>query len=138
MKKLATVILALLGNLAVAADPGQLPDSRRWATAVNSGDAAVVADLYAADAVLVTPGLEIISTAGAIADFLLSPGSGSAGDLDIAVIDSRREGDTLYQSAVWVATVTRHGIDSTLDGAMNSVYALQPDGSWKITLQHWN
>ena len=140
MRQITAIFLMLVTSItaATAGDHDTLPDGRQWASAVNAGDTATLASLYAGDAVLVAPSLEIISRPQAIARYLLSKDQGQPSGMQVEVINSRLDGDTLYQSAVWVASVTRNGITSSIDGELNNVYARQNDGTWKIKIQNWN
>jgi ketosteroid isomerase-like protein len=56
----------------------------------------------------------------------------------VQTINVSIEDDIIYQTAVWIATVTSNGVATDLEGEMTNVIARQSDGSWKIQLQSWN
>lgn len=138
MKTSKLILAALLGTSTVAAQAETASPTGFWTGAVNSGDTGAIASLYTDDAVLVSPGTELISAPKAIGDFWAAKHNAGARDFRLLSVNESRNGDTLYQSAVWTTKVTSNGKESVLEGQMTNVLARQPDGTWKIQLQSWN
>ena len=142
MKLLHTLVLTLLVSSAGAATESiesaiELSNTN-WERAFNSGDSAALAELYSADAVLVSPSLEIFNAKHDIRQFWKEHRLTGTDNLRLQSINFRIQGDVIYQSAVWLATKTSNGIAAELDGEMTNVMTRQQDGSWKIQLQSWN
>jgi ketosteroid isomerase-like protein len=97
-----------------------------------------IASLYTADAVLVSPGAEIIARPAAIGEYWVAKRKAGATGFRLVSVSERQEGDLLYQSAAWTTTFSGDGRTSVFDGQMTNVLQRQPDGSWKIRLQSWN
>ncbi len=138
MKHSKLILAALIGTASTASLAETVPQAVSWASVVNSGDTAAIARLYTDDAVLVSPGTELIAAPGAIGDYWIAKRKSGASDFRFLSVNERLEGDTLYQSAVWTSKFTSNGQVNSLDGQMTNVLARQPDGSWKIRLQSWN
>ena len=138
MKYSKLVLAALIGTASTASVAESASPAGFWANAVNSGDTTAIARLYTSDAVLVSPGTELISAPGAIGDYWIAKRKSGASDFRVLSVNERIEGDILYQSAVWTSKFTSNGEVSRLEGQMTNVLARQPDGSWKIQLQSWN
>jgi len=138
MKYSKLVFAALIGATSTAALAENASSAGFWANAVNSGDTAAIARLYTEDAVLVSPGTELISAPDAIGDYWVARRKSGASDFQVLSVNERLEGDTLYQSAVWTSKFTSNGKVGGLEGQMTNVLARQPDGNWKIRLQSWN
>ena len=138
MKHSKLILAALISTASSASLADTLPQAGSWASVVNSGDTAAIARLYTDDAVLVSPGTELIAAPGAIGDYWIAKRKSGASDFRFLSVNERLEGDTLYQSAVWTSKFTSNGQVNSLDGQMTNVLARQPDGSWKIRLHSWN
>ena len=138
MKYSKLILTAFIGTASAASLAETVPQTGSWASVVNSGDTAAIARLYTDDAVLVSPGTELIAAPGAIGDYWIAKRKSGASDFRFLSVNERLEGDTLYQSAVWTSKFTSNGQVNSLDGQMTNVLARQPDGSWKIKLQSWN
>lgn len=138
MKTSKLILAATLGLAAAAAQADAPFATSVWAQAVNSGDTAALASLYTSDAVLVSPGTEIVSAPRAISDFWAAKRKSGASDFQVINVNERVEGDTMYQSAVWSTSFTSNGQVSELEGQMTNVLERQADGRWKIQLQSWN
>ena len=138
MKYSKLILAAFIGTASAASLAETVPQTGSWASVVNSGDTAAIARLYTDDAVLVSPGTELIAAPGAIGDYWIAKRKSGASEFRSLSVNERLEGDTLYQSAVWTSKFTSNGQVNSLDGQMTNVLARQPDGSWKIKLQSWN
>ncbi|OGT81895.1 MAG: hypothetical protein A3H91_02760 [Gammaproteobacteria bacterium RIFCSPLOWO2_02_FULL_61_13] len=138
MKYSKLILAAFIGTASAASLAETVPQTGSWASVVNSGDTAAIARLYTDDAVLVSPGTELIAAPGAIGDYWIAKRKSGASEFRFLSVNERLEGDTLYQSAVWTSKFTSNGQVNSLDGQMTNVLARQPDGSWKIKLQSWN
>lgn len=137
--KTSILILSIALGLAGSAAQAETPFATSvWARAVNSGDRAALASLYTSDAVLVSPGTEIVSAPGAISDYWAAKRSAGAGDFQVVSVNERTEGNKVYQSAVWATTFNSNGQISEMEGQMTNVLVRQDDGRWKIQLQSWN
>lgn len=129
---LAAVQAAGAGTASTVADT-----TARFESAFNSGDAAVLANLYTEDAIVVSPSQEIIQARPGIRDFWANKMDTGTSTFQVHAINQRENGNSAYQTAVWNATVTSNGRASEFYGEMTSVLARQPDGSWKILVQNW-
>ncbi|MBI2993744.1 MAG: SgcJ/EcaC family oxidoreductase [Gammaproteobacteria bacterium] len=106
-------------------------------SAFNAGDAGRIADLYTEDAIVVSPSQEIVKARPEIREFWAGKIDSGTSSFRVHPINLREDGDSAYQTAVWNATVTSNGRPSEFYGEMTSVFARQPDGSWKIQVQNW-
>ena len=142
MKMLYSVIMALL--LASANATTEPIESEVWINnkslemAINSGDTSALADLYAKDAFVVPPSLEILNAQDEIRNNWVSQKLTGTENFQVQTVNLRLHDDLIYQTAVWFATVTENGIAIELGGEMTNVIGRQDDGSWKIKLQSWN
>ena len=142
MKLIYTLILALLVSLTSAITASAESDiwinNKNWEIAFNSGDADALASLYTEDAIVVPPSLEILDAQEEIKNYWANQYMEGTDNFRVQTINLRIHGDVIYQTAVWVATVTSNGISTDLEGEMTNVMSRQQDGSWKIQLQSWN
>lgn len=142
MKMLYSVIMALL--LASANATTEPIESEVWINnkslemAINSGDTSALAGLYAKDAFVVPPSLEILNAQDEIRNNWVSQKLTGTENFQVQTVNLRLHDDLIYQTAVWFATVTENGIAIELGGEMTNVIGRQDDGSWKIKLQSWN
>ena len=134
------LLVALAGPAAGTADPATVTAevNTRWEAAFAAGDAATLATLYAADATVVSPGLEIVNSAAEIEKFWAAKIGSGTREFRVQSINLRVEGDRVYQTAAWSAGLLVKGRLNRFDGEMTNVLARQPDGSWKIQLQNWH
>jgi ketosteroid isomerase-like protein len=142
MKLINTLILALLVSSASAATGSTESDmwinNKTWELAFNAGDTDALTKLYSEDAIVVPPSLEILNAQEQIKDYWTNQILSGTNNFRVQTINLKVQGDVIYQSAVWIATVTSNGVATDLDGEMTNVIARQTDGSWKIQLQSWN
>lgn len=146
MKVISTVCALAMTLAAVPAVNGVNNQSaaieasnHRWLSAFNRGDTRELAELYTSDAVIMPPSSEILSNPVAIKSYWDGLRSIGVNDFALYTVNTEREGDTVYQSAMWEATrYTARGDTVRFDGNMYSVLERQKDGSWKIRLQSWN
>ncbi len=142
MKLIYTLILALFVSLTSAATASAESDiwinNKNWEIAFNSGDTDALASLYTEDAIVVPPSLEILDAQEEIKNYWANQYMEGTDNFQIQTINLRIHGDVIYQTAVWVATVTSNGVATDFDGEMTNVMSRQQDGSWKIKLQSWN
>jgi len=136
------LILALLVSSASAATGSTESDmwinNKTWELAFNAGDTDALGKLYTEDAVVMPPSLEILNAPGKIKDYWDNQILSGTNNFRVQTINLRVQDDVVYQTAVWIATVTSNGVATDLDGEMTNVLARQTDGSWKIQLQSWN
>lgn len=146
MKVISTVCALLVTLAAVPAVMGVNDQStaveasnQHWLSAFNRGDTRKLAELYTSDAVIMPPSSEILSDPVAIKTYWDGLRSVGVDDFNLYTVNTERDGDTIYQSAMWEATRYTAGGDTVrFDGNMYSVLERQKDGSWKIRLQSWN
>ena len=138
---IAILSLSLINTVGANAEPGEIgvrDNNVRWEYALNKGDTSSLTDLYTEDAIVMAPSLEIVSSKADIKDFWSSQINLGTEDFQVENVYIRVDGDTAYQSAIWVATLNINGISSIIDGEMTNVMERQADGKWKIRLQSWN
>ncbi|HSR63232.1 MAG TPA: DUF4440 domain-containing protein [Gammaproteobacteria bacterium] len=146
MKVISTVCALLITLAVVPAVMGVNEESasieasnHRWLSAFNRGDTRELGELYTSDAVIMPPSSEILSDPVAIKSYWDGLHSVGVNDFNLYPVNTERDGDTVYQSALWEATrYTAKGDTIRFDGNMYSVLERQKDGSWKIKLQSWN
>ncbi len=142
MKLINTLILALFAASASAVTADIESDiwiaNKTWEISYNSGDTDALSKLYTDDAVVVPPSLEILNAPEKIKYFWANQKRGGTDNFRVQTINLRVHGDVIYQTAVWIATVTSNGVATEFDDEMTNVIAKQADGSWKIQLQSWN
>jgi ketosteroid isomerase-like protein len=142
MKLINTLILALVVSSASAATGSTESDmwinNKTWELAFNAGDTDALTRLYSEDAIVVPPSLEILNAPEKIKDYWINQILSGTDNFRVQTINLKVQGDVIYQTAVWIATVTSNGVATDLDGEMTNVIARQTDGSWKIQLQSWN
>src|SRR5690606_17110760 len=109
--------------------------NRLFEEAYRAGDIETLASLYAEDAIVVAPSLEIVSDRPAIREFWAAKMEGGTRSLEVRPINVRVEDGKLYQTAAWSAHLEAAGKVNVFDGEMTSVLVRQKDGSWKIALQ---
>mgnify|MGYP001579878291 CR=1 FL=1 len=137
--KTSRIIFAALLSASAATAPAETASSTdAWSGAVNSGNTALIAKLYTDDAVMISPGTELVSAPGAISNYWAAKRAAGASDFQLLSVSESRQGNTLFQSAVWTTKVHANGKEKVFEGQMTNVLARQPDGSWKIRLQSWN
>jgi uncharacterized protein (TIGR02246 family) len=141
MKILALALLAAVAGPVSGelASPEMVTETSNagWESAFNTGDTTTLSRLYATDATLIAPSLEIVSDRAEIEKFWAAKFGAGVRDFRLDQINLRADGDRVYQTAVWSASVNTTGHSHAIDGEMSSVLERQPDGSWKIQLQNW-
>jgi len=141
MKNLAIIVLAAVAGPVsgdIAPETVIATSNAGWESAFNSGDTAALSRLYAADATVVAPSLEIVSETAEIEKFWAAKFGAGVRDFQLDTINLRADGDRLYQTAAWSANVSMAGHSHAIDGEMSSVLERQADGSWKIRAQNWH
>jgi ketosteroid isomerase-like protein len=142
MKLLNILILTLLMSSASAvpstSETEMWINNKTWEVAFNTGNTAALADLYSEDAIVMPPSLEIFNAPETIENYWIDQIHAGTDNFRVQTINLRVEEDVIYQTAIWIATVTSNGVSTDLDGEMTNVIARQQDGSWKIKLQSWN
>jgi uncharacterized protein (TIGR02246 family) len=114
-------------------------NNRRWNEAFNRGDAAGVAALYAADAMLLPPTKSVVSGAKEIQEFWSSLIKNGFGEHSIELIDACVEGNLAYEAARWQASATTSdGGKQSYSGNLVNIFKRQPNGDWKSQLHTWN
>ena len=142
MKLLNILILSLLMFPASAVPNASESElwitNKTWEIAFNTGDTAALTELYSEDAIVVPPSLEILNAPQTIENYWIEQIHAGTDNFRVQTINLKIEEDVIYQTAVWIATVTSNGVSTDLDGEMTNVITRQQDGSWKIKLQSWN
>jgi uncharacterized protein (TIGR02246 family) len=111
----------------------------QWDAAFNSGDAGGVTALYAADAILVPPGNEVVRGHDAIRAFWAGLIEAGFGEHAIEVIEIRVAGDTAHAIASWQARGPGDdGSPVTYSGRLVNVFQRQDDGQWRSVAHIWN
>ncbi|HEY7841073.1 MAG TPA: DUF4440 domain-containing protein [Gammaproteobacteria bacterium] len=141
MKNLALALVAAVAGPVSGemASPETIVETSNagWESAFNTGDTTALSRLYAADATLIAPSLEIVSERVEIEKFWAAKFGAGVRDFRLDRINLRADGDRVYQSAAWSASVNTAGRSHAIDGEMTSVIERQSDGTWQIRLQNW-
>ncbi len=144
MKTLSTAVLisalALMSFVQAEVDETAAIRSlnSNWDAAINKGNTAELAKLYAKDAVVMPPSSEILASPEAIRNYWDGLRKVGVNEYTVRTVETRIEGDTAYQTALWEATRTADGQAIQFEGNISNVLERQKDGSWKIRLQSWN
>ena len=139
-RALATGV-ALAAGLALAAPAaaGSLEDTigalnAEWDAALNEGDAAAVAALYAEDARVVTGGGDVVDGREAIEALFQGFIDSGFHDHAIDMLSVDRRGDVVWETAEWSGV---GGNGETYGGHLVTVYTRGEDG-WQAALHIWN
>jgi ketosteroid isomerase-like protein len=133
-----TLIVSSAGAVHSTSESEMWINNKTWEVAFNTGNAAALTDLYSEDAVVMPPSLEILNAPDTIENYWVEQMHAGTDNFRVQTINLKVENDIIYQTAVWIATVTSNGVSTDLDGEMTNVITRQEDGSWKIKLQSWN
>ncbi|MFA9459992.1 YybH family protein [Thiohalorhabdus sp. Cl-TMA] len=141
--RLLVISFALLTTASAAWGAGPEETVRsaneRWNATFNRGDAAGLADLYTADALVIPPGTEPLRGRQEIEGFFENLLGKGFEDHSIEIVEVRDRGDTLYQVARWQARgPDGSGGMKTYGGRLVSIFHRQEDGDWKPALHTWN
>jgi len=107
-----------------------------WEAAFNKGDLDSLAGMYAAQAVVVPPSQQIISTPRSIQAFWAEKQRNGTSDFRYTPVTTSTDGDRVTQTGTWSANVRSNGVNTRLTGLLTQVIARQDDGSWKIEVQN--
>jgi uncharacterized protein (TIGR02246 family) len=112
----------------------------RWTAALNAGDSAAVARLYAESAVLMPPTDETFVGRDAIAEYLSSSSvPARAIDYQIDLVSCDRHGDSLRVAGVWgAARSVPHDGTGWHTGNLVRVLQVAGDGDWVLHYEIWN
>jgi uncharacterized protein (TIGR02246 family) len=107
-------------------------------TTLHRGDAAGVAALYAADAMLLPPTRSVVSGAMDIREFWSSLIQNVFREHTIEFLDVRVDGDLAYEAARWQASATTREGKQSYSGNLVNIFKRQTNGDWKSQLHTWN
>jgi uncharacterized protein (TIGR02246 family) len=113
-------------------------NNRRFVEAFNKGDAAAVADMYAAEAKLLPPNSQMIEGKQNIQAFWQVPITAGAKlqALDTVQVDVR--GDMAYEVGKYTFTVPQANGQLVTDQGKYLVVWKRQGSSWKLLLDIWN
>jgi ketosteroid isomerase-like protein len=113
--------------------------NQNWNTLFNSGDAKAVSQLYSETAILSPGNGQILKGQKEVEALFLSFVVGGVHNHAIEVVDSYRDGNTLYQVSNWSASGQEaDGVTPTFGGVVTLVSKLNEQGEWKLQLHSWN
>lgn len=146
----ATMVLTIGCAALVACSPNSIADgaadasairavSLSWKSAFNAGDAAAVTALYAEDAVLSAPGMPLVRSKAAIAEYLRKTGAQFA-DAGLKVADAPMgnpvvSGDLGFQ---WETYSITNKAGSVVDSGRLLTLFRRQGGKWLIVADTWN
>ncbi len=107
----------------------------KWDKALNTGDAAAVAALYAEDGRVVTGDGQIKNGRAEIQALFQGFIDGGFHDHKIEMIDVKVKGDIAIETGKWSGV---GGDKKTYGGHLVNVYERQPGGDWQGILHIWN
>jgi len=142
-----SLLAALMIVMATSLAPGQQSSSARKAIETNNsrfvetfnkGDAAAVADMYAAEAKLLPPNSQMIEGRQNIQAFWQIPITAGAKlqALDTVQVDVR--GDLAYELGKYTFTIPQASGQSVTDQGKYLVVWKKQGRSWKLLLDIWN
>jgi len=113
--------------------------NHNWNTLFNSGDAKAVAQLYSETAILSPGNGQILKGQAEVETLFQSYVDGGVHGHAIEVVDSYRDGNTLYQVSNWSASGQEEdGVTPTFGGVVTLISKLNEQGEWKLQLHSWN
>jgi len=113
--------------------------NQSWNTLFNSGDAKAVAQLYSDTAILSPGNGQVLKGQREVEMLFQSYVDGGVHSHAIEVVDSYREGNTLYQVSNWSALGREaDGVTPTFGGVVTLISKLNEQGEWKLQLHSWN
>lgn len=111
----------------------------KFVEAVNKGDAAAAAALYAEDALLMPPNSEMIKGRSAIQEFWQTSIQMGIKEVNTTVIDIQIDEDLAYRVGKYTLTIQPQNHPPVKDsGKFLDIWKRQADGSWKIQVDTWN
>ena len=139
MRILAIMILAMLsaGGCAQSPAPEAFPQevADAWVERYAANDAAGVAALYAEDAQLLPPDMEIVSGRAAIQEFVATTNPPGGPEFEIATIETLVFGDYAHRQG----SFTVKGADGTASETGKFIELWKKaDGKWLIYRDIWN
>ena len=142
MKSLVVALLAML-SLTACGSAGSDADavaeaSRSWERAYNSGDAAAVAALYAADGALLPPGGTRVDGRQAIMDFWAGAISSGLANVELETVEFTALGDYATEVGTIAATVPAEGGGTTAVTGKFIVFWKRDEGTWRLYRDIWN
>jgi uncharacterized protein (TIGR02246 family) len=134
-------VLALsgLGTSAAADAAAAIEEANtQFESAFNAGDAASLADLYTADAVLLPPESEQVEGTEAIRAYWQAGIDAGLTDLDLVTGSVEESGDTAVETGRYSLTApTQDGASEQATGKYMVLWQ-QADGGWKLHWDIWN
>ncbi len=111
----------------------------QFCEAVNRGDAAAVAALYAEDAKLLPPNTEMVSGRQAIQAFWEGALEMGVWDINLESVGVGYDGNLAYEIGAYTLNIQPEGGQAMTDtGKYVLVRKRQADGTWKMTADIWN
>ncbi|NQZ53462.1 MAG: DUF4440 domain-containing protein [Piscirickettsiaceae bacterium] len=113
--------------------------NQNWNNLFNSGDAHAVAQLYSETAILSPGNGQALNGRVEIETLFKSFVDNGVHAHQITVIDSFRDGNTLYQISNWSASgKEQEGVIPSFGGIVTLISKLNEQGEWKVQLHSWN
>lgn len=110
-----------------------------WNAAFNAGNAAALADLYSADALLVPPTGTTVKGTAAIREFWSGLFKAGFKNHKIDLVDVRQDGKLTIAVAMWQATgPDENGAPKQYSGQLVNILEAQEDGQTRSILHTWN
>lgn len=111
----------------------------KWNKAFNSGDAKAVAELYDQNAVLSPGNGTVLTGRDAIEGLFRSFIDNGVHNHTIEIIDTRHDGNIMYQTSNWKAYgQEQNGKKPSFGGVLVSIFHMDKSGTWKSNLHIWN
>ena len=138
MKKLMTLVFVLSAAGCMQAPQTDLEGLKAmrdvWQSAVDAGDSAAVAAIYAEDGALMPPNSEAVNGQAAIEQFFLEFHAAGMG-VDIQETEAYAHGDVGYKTGTY--TVTDAGGATLEEGKYVEIWR-HVDGQWQMHRDIWN
>lgn len=100
--------------------------------AIRSGDAVAAAAVYADDATLLAPAVDVVRGRPAIERFWRTGVESGMDRVELAVLDLQQRGDLAFELGAYVLRVATEGGEPVIDrGRYLIVHRVDPDGSWR-------
>lgn len=109
-----------------------------WDQTFNTGDAKKLAALYDENAVISPGNGKTIKGRADIEKLFDGYFKAGTGNHTTSVVNARRVGNVMYETANWTATVDKDGKKTQYQGVLLKVMTKGSDGQWRTTAHTWN
>ncbi|MFM0049709.1 YybH family protein [Caballeronia grimmiae] len=134
-----TALFAAAPCIVHAADDAMVQKANAaWDKTFNSGDAKKLASLYDENAVVSPGNGKTVKGRADIEKLFDGYFKAGVGNHTTDVVNARRVGNVLYETANWTAVADKDGKKTQYQGVLLKVMTKSSDGQWRTTAHTWN